>query len=90
MKNTVIADYVFRKWSKADKYITTDDRIEYIRLDYYIILEEGATALAHKYQELFNTIEIIKSDLQEIDIKKEKDAFNQLIKKHFKDIKEIK
>ena len=28
-----IADYIFRKWSKADKYITTADRIKYIRLD---------------------------------------------------------
>ncbi len=83
-----IADYIFRKWSKADKYITTADRIKYIRLDYYLILEEGAAALADKYQKLFNTIEIIKSDLQEIDIQKEKADFNQLIKKHFKDISE--
>lgn len=81
-----IADYVFRKWSKADKYITTADRIKYIRLDYHVILEEGATTLAHKYQELINTIDIIKSDLNEIDIQKEKADFNQLIKKHFKDI----
>lgn len=81
-----IADYVFRKWSKADKYITTADSIKYIRLDYHIILEEGATILAQKYQELINTIDIIKSDLNEIDVQKEKDAFNELIKKHFKDI----
>jgi hypothetical protein len=75
-------DVIFDKWSKADKYITTDDRIKYVRLDYYVKLEEGATKLAHKYEELLNIISAIKSDVDEIDTQKETDAFSDLTQAH--------
>ncbi len=75
-------DDVFKKWSKADKYITTDDRIKYIRLDHYVKLEEGATKLAHKYEKLLDMISAIKSDVDEVDTQKETDDFSDLTQKH--------
>ena len=65
----------------SDIYIKVDG-VKYVRQDQYDKLEQGAVDLAHKYEELLNTISIIKSDVDKVDTQKETDAFSTLTQKH--------